>query len=217
MQQQESCGKQCCHTVRHQAGSATEMEHVTPSHPNQQENSVFCWVHSEAISLDQPSSVSEVESSWIESSAVGSQLVQLWSCTETGDNQEGHEAVNTEVEGSTALEAITTWLVMTAYWGGLVCAVVNYRVCEFAIALQLLVFKICKCSINPLTNQNPIYSHSYTWQYYLLSSNTCSQIEVHELFRGMSVNFFQTTQHYIAEDSSRHGDCCVNLKSKEKI
>jgi hypothetical protein len=34
------------------------------------------------------------------SSAVGSQLVQLESCSEIGDSQPGREAVNTEVEGS---------------------------------------------------------------------------------------------------------------------
>jgi hypothetical protein len=39
--------------------------------------------------------------------AVGSQLDQLRSCSEIGDSQKGHEAVNREVEGSTALEAVT--------------------------------------------------------------------------------------------------------------
>jgi hypothetical protein len=33
--------------------------------------------------------------------------VQLGSCSEIGDSQRGREAVNTEVEGSTALEAVT--------------------------------------------------------------------------------------------------------------
>jgi hypothetical protein len=45
-----------------------------------------------------------VEWSRIESSAVGS---QLGSCSEIDDSQRGREAVNTEVEGSTALEAVT--------------------------------------------------------------------------------------------------------------
>jgi hypothetical protein len=36
-------------------------------------------------------------------SAVGSQLVQLWSCSEIGDSQLRREAVNTEVEVRTAL------------------------------------------------------------------------------------------------------------------
>jgi hypothetical protein len=48
-----------------------------------------------------------VEWSRVESSAIGSQLVQLGSCGEIGDSQRGHEAVNTEVEGTTALEAVT--------------------------------------------------------------------------------------------------------------
>jgi hypothetical protein len=39
----------------------------------------------------------------VESSAVGSQLVQLRSCS---DSQRGLEAVNTEVDGSAALEAV---------------------------------------------------------------------------------------------------------------
>jgi hypothetical protein len=41
------------------------------------------------------------------SSVLGSQLVQLRSCTETGCSQRGCEAVNTEADGSTELEAVT--------------------------------------------------------------------------------------------------------------
>jgi hypothetical protein len=44
----------------------------------------------------------------------------------------------------------------------LVCAVVNYRVCELAIALQFFVVTIWKYSINPITNPNPVCSHLYT-------------------------------------------------------
>jgi hypothetical protein len=40
--------------------------------------------------------------------------------------------------------------------------VVNYRVCDLAIALWLLVVMIHKCSINPITNPNPVYSHTHT-------------------------------------------------------
>jgi hypothetical protein len=54
----------------------------------------------------------------------------------------------------------------TADWEKLVHAVVNCRVCELVRVQQLLAVMICKCSINPTTNPNPIYSHSYTWQYY---------------------------------------------------
>jgi hypothetical protein len=41
------------------------------------------------------------------SSAVESQLVQHGSCSEVGDSQRRREAVNTEVERSTALKAAT--------------------------------------------------------------------------------------------------------------
>jgi hypothetical protein len=44
-------------------------------------------------------------------------------------------------------------------------AAVNCRECELAIALYLLIVTICKCSTNPITNPNPVYSHSHTWQY----------------------------------------------------
>jgi hypothetical protein len=43
----------------------------------------------------------------VESSAVGSQLVQLENCSEIGDSQREREAVNTEVEKSTTQEAVT--------------------------------------------------------------------------------------------------------------
>jgi hypothetical protein len=42
---------------------------------------------------------------------------------------------------------------------------VNWGVCELAIALQLHVVTICKCSINPITNPNQVYSHLHMWQY----------------------------------------------------
>jgi hypothetical protein len=56
------------------------------------------------------------------------------------------------------------WLVKT-HWKGLLYSVVRRRAHELARALQLLVVTICKCAINPVTNRNPVYSHSYTWQY----------------------------------------------------
>jgi hypothetical protein len=44
--------------------------------------------------------------------AIGSQVVQLGSYSEIGDSQQGREAVNTEAEEATALEAVTRqWLV----------------------------------------------------------------------------------------------------------
>jgi hypothetical protein len=39
--------------------------------------------------------------------AVGSQLVQIGSCSEIGDSQRRREVVITEVEGSKALEAVS--------------------------------------------------------------------------------------------------------------
>jgi hypothetical protein len=41
-------------------------------------------------------------------------------------------------------------------------AALNFIVCELAIALQLRVVTICKCSINPITNPNPVYGHNQT-------------------------------------------------------
>jgi hypothetical protein len=44
---------------------------------------------------------------YVVSSAVGSQLFQLGSCSEIGDSQQERKAVDMEVEESTALEAVT--------------------------------------------------------------------------------------------------------------
>jgi hypothetical protein len=72
----------------------------------------------------------------------------------------------TEVEGFTALEAVTRQrLVKLQQTEDLVRAVVDCRVCELVTALQLLVVTICKCSVNPITIPNPIYSHTNTCQY----------------------------------------------------
>jgi hypothetical protein len=51
--------------------------------------------------------VSWLASDLVLSLAVGSQFIQLGSCSVIGDSQQGCEAMNTEVEGSTVLEAIT--------------------------------------------------------------------------------------------------------------
>jgi hypothetical protein len=59
------------------------------------------------------------------------------------------------------------WWEDTANWEDFVHAVVKCRVCELAITLWLLVVMFCKCSINPITNPNPVYSqsrHSVVWQ-----------------------------------------------------
>jgi hypothetical protein len=50
-------------------------------------------------------------------------------------------------------------------WEDIVYAVVNCRVCELAIALQLLVVTIYKWSINPITNSKPVECYFNTWQY----------------------------------------------------
>jgi hypothetical protein len=76
---------------------------------------------------------------------------------------------NTEVERPTALEAVTRRQPGKIQQTEKVRTVVTCRVCESAVALELLVVTICKCSRNPITNPNPVYSHSVTWQY--VSSN----------------------------------------------
>jgi hypothetical protein len=50
----------------------------------------------------------------------------------------------------------------TADWKDFVCAVVNCRVCELALALWLFVVTFCKSWINPITNLNPVYNHTHT-------------------------------------------------------
>jgi hypothetical protein len=69
--------------------------------------------------------------------------------------------MNTEAEKTMALEAVTR-LVNTQQTEDLVRAVVNCRMCELVIALQLLLDTFYKGSINPITDLNPVYSHSYT-------------------------------------------------------
>jgi hypothetical protein len=45
------------------------------------------------------------------------------------------------------------------------CVVVDCRVCEIAIALEFITITICKKLINPVSNANPVHSHSNAWQY----------------------------------------------------
>jgi hypothetical protein len=49
----------------------------------------------------------------------------------------------------------------TADLGHLVRILVDCRMCELSIALQLLVFTISKRSMNPIKRPNSVYSHSY--------------------------------------------------------
>jgi hypothetical protein len=59
--------------------------------------------------------------------------VQLGGCSETGDSQRRREAVNTEVEGFMALEAVTRQrLVKTQHTEK---ALVNCRACELAVTI----------------------------------------------------------------------------------
>jgi hypothetical protein len=63
---------------------------------------------------------------------------------------------NLEERDNPSLEAVTRGLVKTRLTEQTsVCAVVNCRVWEIPISLELIVVMICKCSINPVTNQNP--------------------------------------------------------------
>jgi hypothetical protein len=72
--------------------------------------------------------------------------------------------VNMEPKEGTALKAITRKQPVETQKTekNLVHAVVNGRLCELAVVLQLSVAVFCKSSINPITNLNRIYSHSYT-------------------------------------------------------
>jgi hypothetical protein len=53
----------------------------------------------------------------------------------------------------------------TPNWENLLRPLVNCIKCELAIALEIFLLTICKCSINPITNTNPVYSPSITLQY----------------------------------------------------
>jgi hypothetical protein len=84
---------------------------------------------------------------------------QLWDICQT----KGYEQRNWESYGIGSHYQVTT-CEDTADCKDLVHAVVNCRVCELAIALQLFIVMICRCSTNAITNPNPVYSHSYTRQ-----------------------------------------------------
>jgi hypothetical protein len=70
--------------------------------------------------------------------------------------------VATEAEEPSLLEAVARErLVKTTGWKKLGGCVVICEVCRLAIALQLLVVLsgVCKWSVNPFTNANPVYGH----------------------------------------------------------
>lgn len=58
--------------------------------------------------------------------------------------------VNTEAEGTGENKAELDDLAR---------AVLNWGLCDLAIAQWLLVAAICKCSINSIGNPKPVYSH----------------------------------------------------------
>jgi hypothetical protein len=68
------------------------------------------------------------------------------------------------VRGTSAVEAVTRKRMVKTQQAGksLVCALLNCRMCELATALQLLVVTSCvnECAINPITDLNPVYSHT---------------------------------------------------------
>jgi hypothetical protein len=66
----------------------------------------------------------------------------------------------------------------TVDWEDLVRAVVDCRLCELAIALELLRVAIFKSSINPITSPNHVYNHSNTWQYIDKEGNNISGEEL---------------------------------------
>jgi hypothetical protein len=65
-----------------------------------------------------------------------------------------------------------------------VFAVVNRRVCELAIELQLLVVTIYKSSVNLNTNSNHVTNHSYTCQYNNSDNGFNGNVEVRDLAEG---------------------------------
>jgi hypothetical protein len=50
-------------------------------------------------------------------------------------------------------------------------AVVDCRVCELAVALELIVVTLCKSLINPITNPNPIFSHKLVTKFNICLGN----------------------------------------------
>jgi hypothetical protein len=94
-------------------------------------------------------------SEFISVSAVQWSIVESnWESTVVGQSQAGKN-VSTEAEDIVGSLYQTTGE-HTANWEDLsVC-----RVCELAIALESLVVRICKCSINQITNPDPVCSHT---------------------------------------------------------
>jgi hypothetical protein len=72
--------------------------------------------------------------------------------------------VNTESEDIVGILHHATTAEDAGDWKDLVHVLMRCRVCELAVVLQLLVVTICECSLNRITDPNPVGSYSYTWQ-----------------------------------------------------
>jgi hypothetical protein len=103
--------------------------------------------------------------------------------------------VNMEIEDFVGIRPQATTDEDTADWEDLLRAVVNYRVFELAIAVELFVATFCKCLITPITNPEPVYSHSRTWQISLFSPFFTTPLYRFELNleEGFSLNLFRRT------------------------
>jgi hypothetical protein len=69
--------------------------------------------------------------------------------------------VNTEAEEATALKAVRRRQQMMIQQAKKQ-AVMNYTARELELGLYLFVVTFCKSSMNPISNSNPVHSHSYT-------------------------------------------------------
>jgi hypothetical protein len=50
----------------------------------------------------------------------------------------------------------------TVDWEDLLRSVVNFCVCVCKLAIIFIIVTICKWSLNPIANSNPVCSHPYT-------------------------------------------------------
>jgi hypothetical protein len=99
-----------------------------------------------------------------------------WGCE---NGSWGSEGIGTRYQATTG-EA-------TADWKDFARAVLNWKVRELAIALQLFVVTFCTYSINPITNPNTVYSDSCTWIYDIETNRSQGS---HVLSRGGCLKLF---------------------------
>jgi hypothetical protein len=101
--------------------------------------------------------------SWCEMSA---SLGVSWSNEWVVRQSPASKDINTEAEEVMALEAITRWQPVKIQQAEktLVCAVMNWKVCELATVQQLFAVSSCvyKCSVNPISDPNTIQGHTHT-------------------------------------------------------